>query len=138
MRVFLDANVLFSAAYMEAGSPRALLRLADAGGCELLSSAYAVEEARRNLLAKRAARAGELEILARKIATQGEPGAPSIAWATSLGLPAKDAPILAAAYEARSNLLVTGDLTHFGHLLGKRHRGIVVLRPAEAIEILIA
>jgi uncharacterized protein len=138
VRVFLDANVLFSAAYMETGSPRALFRLADAGACELQSSAYAIEEARRNLLVKRAARASELEILARKLAIQGEPGAPSIAWAASLGLPAKDAPILAAAFEARSNLLVTGDLTHFGHLIGKRHRGIVILRPAEAIDILIA
>lgn len=138
MRVFLDANVLFSGAYMDTGSPRLLFRLADAGACKLQSSAYAIEEARRNLLAKRSAQAGELEILTRKLVVQGEPGAASVVWATSLGLPAKDAPILAAAHEARSNLLVTGDVTHFGHLIGKRHRGIVILRPAEAIEILIA
>ncbi len=47
-RVFLDANVLFSAAY---GSSRigALWDRARFGRCRLLASRYAIEEARRNL-----------------------------------------------------------------------------------------
>ncbi|MEO5691931.1 MAG: PIN domain-containing protein [Usitatibacter sp.] len=137
MRVFLDANVLFSAAYMDAGSPRALFLLAAAGACELVTSPYAIEEARRNMLVKRAERAGELAVLARQIAVQPEPSLASIQWATSLGLPAKDAPILAAALESRAHMLVTGDVMHFGGLHGKRHRGIAVLRPAEAVDIVM-
>jgi predicted nucleic acid-binding protein len=44
--VFLDANVLFSAAYRpDAG----LVRLWHVAGVELISSDYAVQEARRNL-----------------------------------------------------------------------------------------
>ena len=46
MRIFLDANVLFSAAYLQDSELRRLWRLK---GVELLSSSYAVEEARRNL-----------------------------------------------------------------------------------------
>jgi hypothetical protein len=42
-RIFLDANVLFSAAYLENSG---LGRLWQLEGVELLSSAYAVEEAR--------------------------------------------------------------------------------------------
>lgn len=137
MRVFLDANVLFSAAYMQAGSPRALFDVARAGACVLVSSAFALEEARRNLQAKRSDRVAEFERLVKAVAIAAEPSGRTIDWALSLGLPDKDAPILAAAVEARAQLLVTGDVTHFGHLYGKRHRGIVVLPPAEALEILI-
>jgi hypothetical protein len=51
-RVFLDANVLFSAAYIEGSGLARLWQLADA---ELLSSDYATEEARRNLALDREA-----------------------------------------------------------------------------------
>jgi uncharacterized protein GlcG (DUF336 family) len=45
-RVFLDANVLFSAAYRSDSGLLVLWRRADAA---LLTSAHAIEEARRNL-----------------------------------------------------------------------------------------
>ena len=45
-RVFLDANVLYSAAYLELTG---LARLCSLDDVQLLSSAYAMEEARRNL-----------------------------------------------------------------------------------------
>jgi len=46
LRVFLDANVLFSAAYREKAG---LLALWEIPGAHLLTSGYAAEEARRNL-----------------------------------------------------------------------------------------
>jgi hypothetical protein len=46
-RQFLDANILFSAAYR---SDSGLRRLWDLDGIQLITSAYAIEEARRNLL----------------------------------------------------------------------------------------
>jgi predicted nucleic acid-binding protein len=46
LRVFLDANVLFSAAYRERAGLLALWKIRDA---RLLTSGYAAEEARRNL-----------------------------------------------------------------------------------------
>ena len=137
MRVFLDANVVFSAAYMESGSPRALFEVARAGGCVLMSSAFALEEARRNLLAKRPDRVVALDRLVHGLHVAAEPSRRAVDWALSLGLPDKDAPILAAALDARAQLLVTGDVTHFGHLYGRRHRGIVIAPPAGALEILL-
>ena len=138
MRVFLDANVLFSAAYRETGSVRHLFSLAEAGTCELVSSRYAVEEARRNVRAKRPERLEDLEHLIRQLSACTEPPSEAIAWAKEQKLPPKDAPILAAAAEARCNLLVTGDRTHFGHLFGRMLRAVAVLLPADAIDLLIS
>jgi hypothetical protein len=51
-RLFLDANVLFAACWQE-GRARALLKLAPRAEVLLLTSPHALEEARRNLEAKR-------------------------------------------------------------------------------------
>lgn len=138
MRVFLDANVLFSAAYRDTGSVRAFFDLANAGACSLVSSAHAMEEARRNVAAKHPDRAADLERLLGEIETCAEPGAATIAWASAAGLPPKDAPILAAAVEARCQILATGDRTDFSALFGRRMRGTVVMLPADAMELLVS
>ena len=51
-RVFLDANVLFTAAHNPAGKAALLFELADLGCWSLISSRLACEEARRNVLIK--------------------------------------------------------------------------------------
>src|SRR5215204_6188139 len=109
MRVFLDANVLFSAAYRERGPVRTFFALAAAGACTLVSSAHAIEEARRNIALKHPALAGNLETLLGEIESWPEPAAATIAWAAEQGLLSKDAPILAAAVEACCQVLATGD-----------------------------
>jgi predicted nucleic acid-binding protein len=136
MRVFLDANVLFGAAYRDTGSVRAFFALADAGACELVSSGYAVDEARRNILAKHPERSGDLEALLGRLTLCREPAPATLAWAATHRLPPKDAPILAAAVEARCHLLVTGDRSDFGALFGRKLRGTVVLLPVDAIGVL--
>jgi predicted nucleic acid-binding protein len=137
VRVFLDANILFSAAYLDDGLPRRLFELADVGACELATSRYALEEARRNIAAKRQERLLSLESLVASVVVCQEPGAAAIRWAAALGLPSKDAPILAAAVESGCAMLVTGDKAHFGSLFGSRHRGTVVLVPADAVDLII-
>ena len=137
MRVFLDANVLFSAAHREAGSVRAFFALAQAGACELWSSAYALDEARRNIGVKHPDRIAALESLLRQIAVCREATPATLAWAAAQRLPSKDAPILAAAVDARCHLLVTGDRTHFGALFGRKLRGTVVMLPVDAIGLLV-
>jgi predicted nucleic acid-binding protein len=49
------------------------------------------------------------------------------------GLPLKDAPILAAAWSAGAEALVTGDQRHFGPLMGRKVRGLWVVSLAEAL-----
>jgi predicted nucleic acid-binding protein len=137
VRVFLDANVLFSAAYRETGSVRVFFALAKAQVCRLVSSGHAIEEARRNLAAKHPARLADFEQLLESVELAPEPTAATLGWAASTGLPPKDAPILAAAVDARCHVLATGDRSDVGRLLGRRLRGTVMMLPAEAIALLI-
>ena len=138
MRVFLDANVLFSAAYRETGSVRVFFALAADGACRLVSSGHAIEEARRNLAARYPHRLADLESLLGTVEVTPEPRAATLEWAASMGLPPKDAPILAAAVDSRCHVLATGDRRDFGRLLGRRVRGTVVMLPADAIGLLLA
>lgn len=138
MRVFLDANVLFSAAHRDAGSMRILFRLADVGACELIASPYAIDEARRNIARKYPKRSADLESLVARLVVCAEASATNVLWAAAQPLPAKDAPILAAAVQAEANILATGDKTDFGHLFGRTLRGTAVLTPLAAIERIIA
>ncbi|MEN8214740.1 MAG: DNA-binding protein, partial [Pseudomonadota bacterium] len=49
MRLFLDANILFTAAHNPGGKAALVIELGVHGHWELVSSPYAMEEARRNL-----------------------------------------------------------------------------------------
>lgn len=136
MRIFLDANVLFSAAYLDHSRTRAIFRLAEAGRCELISSAYALDEARRNLLRKHPERRGEFERLVARLAICGEPGAEFAEWAAGLEISAKDVPIIAAAAQSGADWLVSGD-RGFSPVYGRRLRGVEVMPPAEALARLL-
>ena len=52
MRLFLDANVLFTAAHNPRGKAAFVIRLGAEGTWDLVTSAYPREEARRNLARK--------------------------------------------------------------------------------------
>jgi|FLYL01.1.fsa_nt_gi predicted nucleic acid-binding protein len=56
-----------------------------------------------------------------------------VAWAQA-HLPAKDAPVLAAAVASRADALVTGDRRHFGGFYGRTLEGVAVLGLREALE----
>ena len=133
MRLFLDANVLFTAAHNPGGRSAAIFQLARAGVCTLVTSPHALEEARRNLRLKQPSAAGALEELVAVTSVEPEASSKGVAWALERGLPLKDAPILAAAAQAHCDVLVTGDRTHFGPLYGRHLRGVEVLSPAEAL-----
>jgi uncharacterized protein len=137
VRVFLDASVIFSAAYRETGSVRAFFHLAAAGACVLVTSGYAVDEARRNIALKHPRSLRDLEMLVDAMELCDEPSPAMIACAAAAGLPPKDAPILAAALEAGCHILATGDRSDLGTLLGKRMRGTLVMLPVDAIGLLI-
>ena len=91
--MFLDANVLFSAAYRADSGLRRLWRLP---GTALVSSAYAVEEARRNL--HEPSQRDRLDRLL--VSLRPVPEARDRAVPDRVTLPAKDRPILLAAMAA--------------------------------------
>jgi predicted nucleic acid-binding protein len=138
MLLFLDANVLFSAAHNPDGRAAALFTLARAGRCTLVTSPHALTEARRNLQLKYPHRLPALTSLEALITVGLEATPDGAAWARNAGLPPDDAPILAAAVQAQADLLVTGDRTHFGHLFEKSVRGVEVIPPAEALQRVLA
>ena len=137
MRVFLDANILFSAAKSD-GAVRALLRLLLERGHAGVVDAYVVAEARRNLLAKGSVAIDVLEALLTHL--EQAPAAPVVsALADELGwLPEKDRPVLAAAIRLRCDVLVTGDRTHFGAAYGRSFSGVAVHSPRSLAERLLA
>ena len=122
-RVFLDANVLFSAAWLEQAGLARLWRLP---GTDLLSSRVALAEAERNLDSD--ARRSRLQSFAAKLTLVDAP--PGAALPAGIELVAKDAPILLAAIDAGASHLLTGDRRHFGHLYGKSVSGVEILTPA--------
>ena len=136
MRLFLDANVLFSSAQSAEGRARGLFALAEKKLCTLATSEHAINEARRNLMMKYPSTAAAFERLLRQVERVPEGGPGLVAWAKSLGLPENDAPILAAAASADADLLVTGDRRHFGHLFGRMVGSIRIVRLREALKLI--
>ncbi len=126
-RPFLDANVLFSAGYKDTSPLRKLWELPDT---ELLTSAYAAEEARRNLSEDKPGQIDSLARLLDAVTIVADPS-PAPALPEGVNLPEKDQPILLAAIEASATHLLTGDKDHFGQFYGQMIQGILVLRPRD-------
>ncbi len=125
-RVFLDANVLFSAAYRQESS---LLRLWELKDVELVTSAYAFEEARRNLdTGEQLSRLQEL-VRSLEIVPENAVELPDVVELTE-----KDVPILQAALAAEASHLITGDRKDFGRYFGQKLGGVWVMTPREYLE----
>jgi hypothetical protein len=127
MRVFLDANVLFSAAKSD-GPVRRLLREVLVRGHEVWADGYVVAEARRNLIAKGPAAVAVLDALLAsiRVASASPMGT---AQSDTAWLPEDDRPVLAAAIRLRCEALVTGDRTHFGAGYGRIFGGVMIHSP---------
>lgn len=135
MRIFLDANILFSAAKSD-GALRKLLRLLLNDGHECWVDDYVVTEARRNLRAKEPEALTLFEALLAhlNIAPAQLPGKPNVEidW-----LPEKDRAVLAAAIRLHCEALVTGDRTHFGKGYGNMFGGVTIYSPRSLAESLL-
>lgn len=122
-RLFLDANVLFSAAYCRAAGLLQLWKLQDVTLC---SSRYALEEARINLTE---------EDQRRRLSRLSEPlqlfEAAQRRLPRGIILPEKDVPIMLAAIEARCTHLLTGDVRHFGPYFGKQIERVTIVLPGD-------
>jgi len=122
MRVFLDANILFSAS-LRGSRLRDLLGILFARA-HCLTNAYAVEEARRNLELKAPDGLPRLETLVRKC---------ELVLVSTVELDvvvkSKDMPILGGAVTGKATHLLTGDERDFGSLFGKSVQGVTVVSP---------
>jgi predicted nucleic acid-binding protein len=136
----LDANVLFSAAITPEGRTRAIFELADQreGRITLLVTEYVLREVRTNLERKAPSRQPELEALLENVTVLEEPSARLVEQLAPLVPDPRDAPILAGAVSGGSQLLVTGNEKDFRELYGKEVRGVLVLRPRDALTLLLS
>ena len=132
IRVFLDANVLFTAAHDRSGKAALVIELGIRGHWGLATSGYALEEARRNLKIKFPGSLSTLEAFlpAMKIVSSAE------GTNCPVPLPEKDRPILEAAIRCQATHLLTGDRKHFGPFMDTPEvtSGVITQTVAEFLE----
>jgi predicted nucleic acid-binding protein len=127
-RLFLDANVLFSAAYRADAGVQRLWALPNA---TLVTSEYAVSEARRNLAAPE--QLSRLDGLLESIEV-GPARTLDPTLRRGIELREKDWPILGGAVAARATHLITGDLRDFGPFFGHVVLGVLIVTPARYLD----
>ena len=127
MRIFLDANILFSAAQPHSRMRAFLELLFDQAEC--LTNAYAAEEARRNLelkfpegLKALERLTGQCEMVSQLVAD------------LDVELPLKDIPILGGAIAGHATHLLTGDEKDFGKFWGKTIQGVKIVSPKMLVQ----
>jgi hypothetical protein len=125
--VFLDASVLFSAAYR---ADARFTRFWTLPNTRRITSAYAAEEALRNLTLE-----GQRLRLEKLLeSTEIVPEAVGRPLPEGVQLPEKDVPIILAAIRAGATHLITSDIKHFGPYFGRVVSGILILPPAEYLK----
>jgi predicted nucleic acid-binding protein len=127
--LFLDANVLISAAWKEESEMALIWQME---GIRLITSNYVMGEVQRNL--HQVGQIERLRTLMRTVRIVSFEKLPDLPEASAL--PEKDRPVLVGAILAQANHLVSGDKRHFGSLYGKTIRGVRITAPIELLAIL--
>jgi len=135
MRIFLDANILFSDAKSD-GAIRSLINQLLNLDHQLVVDGYVVAEARRNLTNKFA---GGVQWLDKRLDGLHVSQFSHIDLKDGFRdlLPEKDQPVLAAALQLQCDFLVTGDKTHFARLFGLQFDCVKVCSPRQLAIALI-
>jgi predicted nucleic acid-binding protein len=136
LRVFLDANILFSAAITPSGVSAGIVEASQLGVATLLSSPLAIEEAERNLRAK-GTQGLQRWVLVRGALRVTPEASTAIRRQLIVELPDHDRAVLAAAVAGRANLFVSGDRRHFGSLFGASFGVTLVAPPRAALDLLL-
>jgi predicted nucleic acid-binding protein len=131
MRIFLDANILFSASFPKSHLAEFLGELQR--HAIFLTNAYAKAEAERNIAAKQPKRlaahekfVASLEVIPLRLFDPG------------VKLAEKDQPILCGAITGGADYLLTGGKKDFGPLFGKSVRGVKIVNVRMLLAELIA
>ena len=131
-RLLLDANVLFTAAHNPSGKAALIIDLGAQGYWEVVTSSYAIEEARRNLSVKFPDYLKRFEILATRVTR-----VPSRSGRNCpVPLPEKDRPILEVAIQCKATHLLTGDIKDFGPFMNNANLtgGVVIQTVSEFLD----
>jgi predicted nucleic acid-binding protein len=124
MRLFLDSNVLFTAAHNPEGKASLVVELAESGSWEAVTSPYCVAEARMNLERKHPSSLDRLDLILRTVRLVQDVAGERC----GISLPEKDRPVFGAALRCKATHFLTGDRRHFGPFVNrpKDAMGIVV------------
>ena len=129
MKLFLDANILFTAAHNPAGKSAFIIELGVDGYFELVTCELAVEEASRNLDLKFPKARKQLDTFLNKIESK-----PTVTKGRCpVELPEKDRPILLSAIHSKATHLVTGDVRDFGKYMNRPNltAGVILQTPSQ-------
>ena len=135
IRLFLDANVLFTASHNPSGKAALIIDLGSKGYWEVVTCSYAIEEARRNIAIKFPDYLERFESL-----TSAVTRVPSRAGLICLvPLPEKDRPILETAIHCKATHLLTGDVKDFGPFMNNPSftSGVVIQTVSEFLASLM-
>ena len=132
MRVFLDANILFSASNTQSNIAK-FLKFASSKH-EFITSYYAYAEAERNIILKRPIWQSGFNTLSKSITVVVDSKLPD---GISVTLAEKDIPILATAITTQCDYLLTGDKRDFGHLYNTKIADVTVVDYLRLAEIML-
>jgi predicted nucleic acid-binding protein len=131
VKVFLDANILFSGSIAESRIAKLLAVIKKHGSC--VTNDYAIEEARKNIELKKFGSLQGLNLLLENITVSNQ---------LLLNLPveinSKDISILGGTIAQQCTHLLTGDKKDFGFLFGKRVDDVLIVSPKLLAEEMVA
>ena len=131
MKIFLDANILFSGSVSESRIAKLIEIVKQHGEC--VTNIYAIEEARKNIERKKYGSIQGLKLLLKNVSVSNE-----LILNVPVELKAKDIPILGSAIALNCTHLLTGDKRDFGFLYGKRVDNVLVVSPKLLAEDMVA
>jgi predicted nucleic acid-binding protein len=128
VKVFLDANVLFSASKSDSNIAALIHLLIQRG--HAVTSDLAAEEARRNIKRKRPTWQDDLNFILSSIEL-----VPSDSFPLAVALDEKDKPILCTAIRQKCTHLATGDKKDFKQLYDQTIEGVTIITLLQLAEL---
>ena len=135
--LFLDSSVVYSAVISSRGGSRALLALSELGLIQIVTCPYVLHEVEESLRWKNPLALDPYRQLSRAAnwLVQDDPTPPEVAQWMGIVPDPKDAPILAAAVNARPHRFVTLDVKHWIEPAHVAERSRLIIRqPGQVME----